>query len=94
MTDNIIACNVSREEARMLFLTVWKPSIEYAIGQSFLSRKQLDSIEKASLPKLYSACGFNRNTKKEILQVPTELSGGGFTPLHVIESAAYVLHFI
>ena len=63
LTDNIIACNVSREEARMLFQTVWKPSI----GQSFLSRKQLESIERASLPKLYSACGFNRNTKKEIL---------------------------
>ena len=94
LTDNIIACNVSREEARMLFQTVWKPSIEYVIGQSFLSRKQLESIERASLPKLYSVCGFNRNTKKEILQGPTKLSGGGFTPLHATVSAAYVLHII
>ena len=71
LTYNIIACNVSREVARMLFLTVWKASIEYAIEQSSLSRKQLESIKRASLPKLYSAYGFNHNTKKEILQAPT-----------------------
>ena len=44
--------------------------------------------------EIYSVCGFNRNTKKEILQGHTELSGGGFTPLHATASAAYVLHFI
>ena len=94
LTDNIIAYNVSRNKAHTLFQTVWKPSIEYAIGQSFLSEKQLASVEKASLLKLYSACRFNRNTKREILQAPTELSGGGSTPLHVTASAVYVHHFI
>ena len=39
-------------------------------------------------------CGFNQNTSKAILEAPIELSGGGFTPLHVTESASSVMHFI
>ena len=94
LTDNIIRCNLSRNETRMVFQTVWNPSIRFSLGQSFLSDKQLDSIEKASLPKIYAASGYNRNTKKVNLQAPSELSGGSFTPLHVTASASYVLHFI
>ena len=78
----------------MFYETVWKPSIEYVLPQSFLSKKQLESIEKKTIPKMKSACGYNCTTKLEIMEGPIELSGGGFTPLHVTAGAGYVLHFI
>ena len=78
----------------MLYQTVWKPSIEYILPQTFLSKGQLNSIEKSCLPKIKSICGYNKTTKLEILEAPLELSGGGFTPLHVTAGAGYVLHFI
>lgn len=65
ITDDIIRCNVSRDKIRLLFLIVWNPSITYPIGQSFLSDKQLNFIGKGSLPKIYPACGYNRNIKKK-----------------------------
>ena len=60
----------------------------------FYPKKQLESIEKKTIPKMKSACGYNCSTKLEIMEGPVELSGGGFTPLHVTAGAGYVLHFI
>ena len=62
--------------------------------QSFLSKKQLLSIERKTLPRIKAMCGFNRNTSKAILEAPIELSGGGFTPFHVTANASSVMHFI
>ncbi|OEU21556.1 hypothetical protein FRACYDRAFT_235180 [Fragilariopsis cylindrus CCMP1102] len=78
----------------MLYESVWKPAIEYVIPQSFLSDKQLISIEKASMPQIYAKCGFNRNTARAVLAGPIELGGGGFTPLKVTAGAGYVTHFL
>ena len=38
LTNDIVKCKCSRSENRMLYLTVWKPSIEYVLPQSFLSK--------------------------------------------------------
>ena len=78
----------------MLYETVFKPSVEYPLGQSFLSKKQLLSIERKTLPRIRAMCGFNRNTSKAILEAPIELSGGGFTPFHVTANALSMMHFI
>ena len=68
--------------------------MEYPLGQSFLSKKKILSIERKTLPRIKAMCGFNRNTSKTILEAPIELSGGAFTPLHVTASASSVMHFI
>jgi hypothetical protein len=94
LTEAIINCGCSRSETRMLYDSVWKPAIEYTLPQSFLSAKQLTTIEKSSLPKLYAACGFNRNTSRAVLAGPISLSGGGFTPLKVVAGTGYVMHFL
>ena len=87
-------CNCTRTENRMMYNTVYKPSVEFTLGQSFLSKKQLNSIERKTLPKIKAMCGFNQNTSKAIMEAPIELSGGGFTPLHVTASASSVMHFV
>jgi hypothetical protein len=92
--DAIVKCGGTRAETRMFVQSVWKPAVEYTLPQSFLSEKQLKSIETESMPKLYAACGYNRNTSRAVLAGPEELSGGGFTPLKVIAGTGYVLHFL
>ena len=93
-SDAITKCGGTRTETRLLYNAVWKPSVEYVLPQSFLSEKQLRTIEKASMPKLYAKCGFNRNTSRAVLAGPIELAGGGFTPLHVTAGTGYVTHFL
>ena len=44
--DAIVQCRCSRTETRMLYQTVWKPSVRYTLDQSFLTEKQLNTIEK------------------------------------------------
>ena len=92
--DAIVKCGGTREETRMFVQSVWKPAVEYTLPQSFLSYKQLKAIETASMPKLYAACGYNRNTSRAILAGPEELSGGGFTPLRAVAGTGYVIHFL
>ncbi|OEU15138.1 hypothetical protein FRACYDRAFT_239817 [Fragilariopsis cylindrus CCMP1102] len=94
IADAIVKCGCTRAEARLLYQAVWKPAVEYVIPQSFLSEKQLRKIEKASMPKLYACCGFNRNTSRAVLAGPIELGGGGFTPLKVVAGTGYVTHFL
>jgi hypothetical protein len=94
IADAIVKCGCTRSEARMLYQAVWKPAVEYVIPQSFLSEKQLRKIEKASMPKMYACCGFNRNTSRAVLAAPIELGGGGFTPLKVVAGTGYVTHFL
>ncbi|OEU08199.1 hypothetical protein FRACYDRAFT_249987 [Fragilariopsis cylindrus CCMP1102] len=90
----IAQCGGSRSENMMLYKAVWKPAIEYTLPQSFLTEKQLKKIEKASMPKVYAKCGFNRNTSRAVLAGPIELGGGGFTPLYVTAGTGYVTHFL
>jgi hypothetical protein len=94
LTEAIDRCGGTRTEIRMLYDSVWKPAVEYVIPQSFLSEKQLNKIEKASMPKIYAKCGFNRNTSRAVLGGPIELGGGGFTPLKVTAGTGYVTHFL
>jgi hypothetical protein len=94
ISEAIVQCGGTRNENRMLYNAVWKPAVEYILPQSFLSEKQLQKIEKASMPKLYAKCGFNRNTSRAVLAGPIELGGGGFTPLYVTAGTGYVTHFL
>jgi hypothetical protein len=90
----IAQCGGTRAENKLLYRSVWKPAVEYTLPQSFLSEKQLKTIEKASMPKIYARCGYNRNTARAVLAGPIELGGGGFTPLYVTAGTGYVTHFL
>ena len=94
LSNAIIRTGATRDEARMLYEAVYRPSIEYAIPQSFLTTKQLRNIEKSSIPKILAKCGYNRKTATAIMNGPKELGGGGFLPLTVVAGVGYVLHFL
>ena len=78
----------------MLYKLVWRKLVEYPLVQLVLPSKQLDDIKKKALPKIYSKCKYNRNTKQEILKGPTALEGGGFTPLEASAGSGYIMHLL
>ena len=68
--------------------------VHYIAAQSYLSNAQMDKIDKESMPWLCAACGYNRNTAKDIMAAPIELGGAGFIPMKVAAKIGYVQHFI
>ena len=57
---------VSRDSARLLYHTVYRPAVEYVLGQSFLNQAQLTTIEKLSFPWIFNKCGFAKTTSRAI----------------------------
>ena len=94
LSHDIVRCKCTRSEAKMVYGSVWRKSVEYPLSQSFIPSKDLDDIEKKSLPKIYSKCGYNQNTKQEILKGPEALGGGGFIPLEASAGSRYVMHLL
>jgi len=94
IADAVVKCGGTRDESRMYYETVWRPAVEYTLSQSFLSEKQLKSIESSCLPKIISKCGYNRNTSRAVIGGPSNLTGGGIVPLVAAKGAGEVLHFV
>ena len=66
VVDGIISSGATRSEARLFYDSVYRPTVEYMLPQSFLSPKRLSNIETKKLPNLYACCGFNRNTSRAV----------------------------
>ena len=91
---NIVVTGGSKEDSRVLVDTVCTPAVTYTVGQSFMSDKQLDDIDKASMSRTYASCNYNRNTARRLLQAPIELGGGGFTPLKAYAYYGIIMNLI
>ena len=74
--------------------SVYRPTVEYTMPQSFLSKKQVSDIEKRTLSWLYPQCGFNQNTSRVILHGPADLGGGSFASLQTVAGSSYIAHFL
>ena len=94
VTDDIITSGASRTEATLLYETVYCPTVEYTLPQSFLTPSQLHQIKQKTLPRLYARCGYNRNTSRDVLHGPRDVGGGGFTTLQTVAGAGYIAHFL
>ena len=73
---------------------MWQPKVEYPLGQTFLTDKQVNKIESASLSKIIAKCGYNRNMARDIRGGPKELGEAGFTALLNSIGATRIQHFI
>jgi hypothetical protein len=94
ISTDITLTNCSREEARTLYESCFRPAIEYVLPQSFITSKQLSTITKKSMPAIFAKCGYNRNTSRNVLFGPLNLGGAGFMPLATTASTGHVLHFL
>ena len=59
-----------------------------------MSFRQLDEIQRKAMSIMVARCGYNRNTKKEILYGPLELGGANFRHLYIQQGVGQVTTFI
>ena len=63
-------CHLTLKEAWTYYYACYLPSVGYPSACSSLTRKQLDRIQCTVMQIIVARCGYNRNTKKEILYGP------------------------
>ena len=88
------SCPLTRTEAWTFYFACYLTSVSYPLSCSALPRTQLDTIQRKAMSIIVPRCGFNRNTKKEILYGPMELGGACFRPLWVQQGVSQVTLFL
>jgi hypothetical protein len=77
---------LSKREAWTAYFSFYLPMITYVPNTSFLSKKQLDQIQKKATQVLFRKSGFNRNTHTAVKFGPPNLCGIGFRGLYSEQS--------
>ena len=85
---------LSRKEAWRFYYSCYLPSVTYPLASSSMTEKQLTEVQKTAMSIIVARCGFNRNTKKEILYGPKALGGAEFRHLYVEQGICQVTAFI
>lgn len=86
---------INRQGAYVAYNTVFVPSIQYTLPQSFFSRKALDKAQSESMSKIIAKCGrYNRKTARAILLAPISHAGGGFLPWYLLQGEGQITHFV
>ena len=65
-SEAIFTAGVTWKEAAILYLGVHQPKVEYLLGQTFVTDRQVKKIESASLPKILTKYLNNRNLAVDI----------------------------
>ena len=94
ITAFLWTCPLTRLEAWTYYFACYLPSVGYPLASSSLSKRQLDDVQKKAMAIIVARCGYNRNTKKEVLYGPLELGGANFRPLYVMQGTGQVQLFV
>ena len=93
-TAFIWKCHLTRKEAWTYYYACYLPSIGYPLACSSLTRKQLKRIQCTAMQIIVARCGYNRNTKKEILYGPMSYGGANFRHLHMQQGVGQITTFM
>ena len=85
---------VTRQGALLAYYTVYIPTIQYTLPQSFFGRKRLEHAQASSLHKIIAKCGYNRNTARALIFAPSAYAGGGFLPWHLLQGEGQIKLFL
>ena len=80
--DFMRTCTLTREEAWTYYYACYLPSIGYPLANLYFTEAQLTNIQRKAMSIIFAKCGYNRNTKREILYGPLELGGANFRHLY------------
>ena len=85
-------CN--RTDSWFYYSSIYLPSTGYVLPNCFFEERELTKVQKPALRAFLAKCGFNRNTKRDIVFAPTRYGGCGFTPLYLVQGEGQILQFI
>ncbi len=82
------------DSTKTFYFACYLPSIGYPLPASSLTRSQLEKVQCKAMSIIVPRCGFNRNTKKEILFGPLSLGGANFRHLYIEQGIGQVTTFL
>ena len=82
-TEFIWKCHLTPKEAWTYYYACYLPSIGYPLSCSSLTHAQLDRVQRTAMTIIVARCGYNRNTKREILYGPMSYGGANFRHLYM-----------
>lgn len=74
---------LSTNEMWTYYFACYLPSVSFPLPNYWLSEQDMIEVQKKAMPTLLSKCGFNRNTKRDIVYGPWALGGANFRDLYV-----------
>ncbi len=84
---------MNHKETWTYYYACYLPSIGYPLSCSSLTYKQLDRVQRRAMTIIVAKCGYNRNTKREILIGPLCYGGANFRHLYVQQGVGQVTSF-
>jgi exonuclease III len=94
ITEFLWEHRLSRKEAWTYYYACYLPAVTYPLPASSMTEQQLTTVQRKALSIIVARCGYNRNTKKEILFGPASLGGANFRDLYVEQGIGQVTLFI
>lgn len=94
LTTFLWKCPLTKLETWTFYYACYLPSVTYPLSCSSISRQRLESVQRRAMSIIVPRCGFNRNTKREILYGPLELGGANFRHLYVEQGVGQIGLFI
>ena len=94
ITEFLWSTPLSRAESWLFYHACYLPAVCYPLTCSHLSKRQLESIQRRAMAIIIARCGYNRNTKKEILFGPVEYGGASFYHLYEQQGIQQVKYFL
>ncbi len=94
ITEFLWSTHFTREEAWTYYRSCYIPAVAYPLTSSFLSNSQLKAIQSKAMAIITAKCGFNRNTKSEVLYGPRDLGGADFRHLTVQQGISQTTYFL
>jgi hypothetical protein len=94
ITEFLWSTPLSRAESWLYYHACYLPSVSYPLTCSHLSIRQLETIQRRAMSIIVARCGYNGNTKKEILFGPVEYGGANFHHLYVQQGLQQVKYFL
>jgi hypothetical protein len=94
LTEFLRSTALTREEAWTFYFACYLPSVAYPLANSYFTKEQLTNIQRRAMAQIIPKCGFNRNTKRDIIFGPMELGGANFWHLYDQQGIGQVQLFL
>lgn len=94
ITGFLQTCSLTREEAWMYYYACYLPSVSYPLANSYFTKAQLAKVQCKAMTLIFPKCGYNRNTKREILFGPLQFGGANSRHLYDQQGIGQLILFM
>jgi hypothetical protein len=78
LTKFLWSTHLTREESWTFYFAIYLLSMSCPLANSYFKERQLHKIQRKAMNIIFERCGYNRNTKRELLYGPLDLGGSNF----------------